>query len=301
MTGGVLARILVGLILPLMLCSAAESWAETEAWDRDVLATVNGHPIERSVVENILNFGALPDSYGYSLKSLATRPVLEQLILEQLILESATQNHIQVEKEDVNRYFADLMLDKSGLVFTDEEQGKIKIVLERQLLVRKMTGKIMDERQVLSAKEWQKYWDGWPRAKVPRYQVQVVLVPLTVDISKLDLSNFSSVEGLDSYFMEQAVVALLSGPMWLAGADQDPALIVALENAFELGKLAEARPLTESWAFYEVLKVERMSDPLEDYRQARTSFESLAREKAFGAWLAERRAQSDIRIGPFSD
>ena len=256
-------------------------------------------PIERLGVEQVMRLGGLTELDGYELQSPAAEAVLERLIVEQIVLEAAAKSHVKVSSEELNEAFADLMPVKSGVVWTDEEQASIKIALEKRLVVRKMTEQVMVENQILSAEGWQKYWAGWPRTKAPRYQVQALLLPLAVDVSKLDLSPFKELESIKDYFIEQGLVVLLSGPMWLAGADQDPALVAALEEAFTAGKPTEARTLTDSWVIYEILTVERDADPLEDYRRARIAFEDSAREKAFHDWLVAKRAQGDMKTGSF--
>ncbi len=289
----------LGMALVLILAAALTGCRE-EPWDPEVAATVDGRPIPKSAVDQVLEWGFYPRlGQGGEVEGAVTLPqILDKLIDERLIVAAAEKAGLTVSEAEVDQAANGLVSAWFGAVPPPAELGELRQALRNQILLRTMTEKVMAERRNLSAGEWQKFWDAWPKDPPPRYLVRALLIPPVPEAADLPLSRWGSLEEQAHYLKKAGLTTIISDPMWLVGARQDPEVVKALEKALSLGRLTEPLRLPESWVVYDVLDVDRGQAPVEDFQAARVAFEALASEKAFLDWLKERRAKADIRINP---
>lgn len=285
--------ILLGFTLALGLAGCHE-----ESWDPEVAVLVNGRPISKGAIDRVLEWGFYAD-LGQPGEREATIPlVLDKLIDEQLILAEAEKRGLTVEDQHLDRTQSDLGSAWFGVSPPPAELGELRDALRNQLLLRKMTEKIMVERRVLSALEWQTFWQGWPKNKPPRYLVRVLLLPPVSQTPVFPTRGRQDLEKIADRFEREGLAALVSGPLWLGGDLFQPKDRVVLEEGLAKKRLAGPIRLDESWAIYEVLEMEPAPRPGDEFRAAQTAFENLAGERAFREWLKELRAGADIRVNP---
>lgn len=283
----------LGLLLALGLSGCQE-----ETWDPEVAVLVNGRPVGRGAIDRVLEWGFYAD-LGQPGEREATIPlVLDKLIDEQLILAEAERAGLVIEDQHLDRAQSDLGSAWFGSSPPPAELGELRDALRNQLLLRKMTEKIMVERRVLSAAEWRAFWQGWPKNKPPRYLVRVLLLPPVAQTPVFPTRGRQDLEKIADRFERDGLAAIVSGPLWLGGDLFDQRARETLEEGLAQKRLAGPIRLDESWAIYEVLEMEPAPSPADEFRAAQTAFENLAGEKAFRQWLAELRAGAEIRVNP---
>lgn len=286
-------RVFLALGLALGLCGCHE-----EAWDPEVAVLVNGRPIGKGAIDRVLEWGFYSDLGQPGERELTIPLVLDKLIDEQLILAEAEKIGLNIDDEHLDRAQTDLGSAWFGSSLPPAELGELRDALRRQLLLRKMTEKIMVERRVLSAGEWRAFWRGWPKNKPPRYLVRVLLLPPVSQTPVFPTRGRQDLEKIADRFEREGMAAIVSGPLWLGGDLLDARARATLEEGLAQKRLAGPIRLEESWAIYEVLEMEPAPKPEDEFRAAQTAFENLAGERAFREWLGELRAGADIRVNP---
>lgn len=294
-------------------------------WDPQVLAVVNGQPITREAVNQVLKWGTYSglglegmelegaelekmdiggvdlegiEFEGVELEADTVARILQKIIDQQLVFDAAVLSGFQVwpgELEEVEKRISSAWPDSQ---LSDQDWQEIRLVLARQLLQRRMTEQIKDEGQEISAEGWKIFWKEWPRSLPPRYQVRVLLLPPLPKVEDFSLSRWVDLEQMVDHFAGSGLEIVVSETMWISGPKQKPEIVQALEEAWNLGRLTDPIRMAESWAVYELLNVDRGSSPVNEYRAARAAYEEGAREYAFELWLNDVRRQADISINP---
>lgn len=271
---------------------------QEQTWDPEVAALVNGRPIGKGAIDRVLEWGFYSD-LGQPGERESTIPlVLDKLIDEQLILAEAEKRGLTIADRYLDLTQSDLSTAWFGLSPPPAELGELRDALHNQLLLRKMTEKIMVERRVLSAVEWRAFWQGWPKNKPPRYLVRVLLLPPVSQTPVFPTQGRQDLEKIADRFERDGLAAIVSGPLWLNGDLFKPRDREVLEGGLAKKRLAGPIRLDESWAIYEVLEMEPAPSPDDEFRAAQTAFENLAGERAFREWLKEVRAGADILVNP---
>lgn len=286
--------------LALVALMALSAGCREDPWDPDVAAVVNGRTIPRTDVDRILEWGAYPrvGAGGETLGAATLPQILDKLIDERLILDEAEKVGFRVPEAEIDRAAADLSSAWFGVKPPPAEFSELRQALRNQILLRKMTAKVMAERRVLSVEEWERFREAWPKQQPPRYLVRALLIPPVEEVEALPRNPGGTPEEMAGQLKNIGLTSILSDPLWLVGARLDPAVASALETAVAQGRLTDPIRLQESWVIYEVREVDRGQPPVQDFQAARTAFETLAGEKAFRDWLAELRAQAQITISP---
>lgn len=282
------------ILLALLLLGGCNE----ESWDPEVAVLVNGRPIGKAAIDRVLEWGFYSD-LGQPGDREATIPlVLDKLIDEQLILAEAEKIGLTIEDQSLERAQSELGTAWFGVNPPPAELGELRDALRNQLLLRKMTEKIMVERRVLSASDWRDFWEGWPKNRAPRYLVKVLLLPPVDHTPVFPTRGRQDLEKLAARFGREGLAAIVSGPLWLNGELFDRKGRQVLEEGLAKKRLAGPIRLTESWAIYEVQEIEPAPGPAEEFRAAQTAFETLAGEKAFREWLEELRSGAEIKVNP---
>ena len=278
---------LIGLIFLLTVPACRD-----EGWDRETAALVDGRVIPKSMVNDVLAWGFYPalGRGGETLGPENLALILNRLIDEELILAEAERTGLRLSRKELEQAFEDLAPEQAA------DSAALRAVLPRQLLLDRMTRKLMAERRLLSADDWRVFWEQWPQKRPPRFRVRALLLPLTAAPPNLSLEG--RLEDCAARLEREGRPLLLSEEMWLPGEKLSLGERQGLLSALARNSLAGPFPLRESWAVYEVLEIEPGPGLDEEFKAARAAFEARAEEQAFRQWLAERRKTADIRINP---
>ena len=286
----------------LLITAFALAGCREKAWDPDVAALVNGQPIPKSAVIRVMELGFYPrpgETHDRIKGSASVVQIVGNLIDEKLILEEAEKDGLTVDEKELEESLNLLGSAWFGVEPPPAELLELKETIHNQLLIRKMTEKIMLERRVLSADKWRGFWEAWPKNKPPRYLVRALLLPPLNQTPRLPVRRRHTLENLAEYFERQDMEAIVSEPLWLGREFMGKEGVAeALEEAAAKKTVTVPLRLSESWVIYEILRVEPAPTPAQDFKSAMESFEAQAGEEAFSKWLAEVRARSDIRINP---
>ncbi len=268
-------------------------------WEPGLALTVNGRPVPVSAVDQVLEWGFYPGlGRGGEIEGANSLPlIIDKLVDEQLILAEAEKSGLSVSQFEVDDAATTLATAWFGVKPPPAELGDLRRALRNQLLIQKMTVKVMTERRILSAAQWQVFWDRWPRAQSPRYRVRVLMLPRSEAPPELPAEKISLVELADS-FEKTGLPVVLSEPFWLPGDSLEAAEREVLDQALAQGRFSPAVRLKESWAVYEVLGLDPGPSLEEEFKKARTAYEEQAGEAAFSNWLADMRSKAQVELNP---
>lgn len=285
--------VLMVMILPAMGC-------QEDPWDPEVAVVVNGRPISKAAVNRVLEWGFYPQlgQGGEREGAVTINQILDKLIDEQLILAEAEKNGLAVSEIEINQVENALDTAWFGVRPPPAELSELRQALRNQILLRKMTEKVMVERRVLSADEWREFWEGWPKNRTRRFLVRVLLIPPLVELPKIPARRQGNLDRLADFFEGEGYSVIISDKFWLSASRLEPEILEALEAAEADERPAGPFRLEESWAAYEVLEVDRGLSQAEELREAMIAFEALAGEKAFQDWLKDLKVEADIKVNP---
>ena len=283
----------LAMILPLAGC-------QEEPWDPEVAVLVNGRSIPKAAVNRVLEWGFYPQlgQGGEREGAVTINQILDKLVDERLILDEAEKRGLAVSEAEINQVENALDTAWFGVRPPPAELAELRQALRNQILLRKMTEKVMVERRVLSADEWREFWDGWPKNGTRRYLVRALLIPPLVELPDIPTRRRGNLDRLADFFEGEGLSVIVSDRFWLSASKVQPEVREALEAAVADRRPAGPFRLEESWAAYEVLKIDPGRDQAEELRAALAAFEALAGEKAFHDWLKELKAGADIKINP---
>ncbi len=277
---------------------------QDKPWDPELAALVNGQPISKAAVIRIMELGFYPLDAQSSDRLRGAASVMEivkSLVDETLILQKAQESGLKVEAQELAREMERVGSAWPETELPPAELAELKQSLHNQLLIARMTEKIMKSQRRLTAEKWRRFWAQWPRQPLARYQVRILFLPPERPEPKLPpASAWRSLETLARHFQRQNMETLISAPIWLEPQALDKApLAEALAQAAASGS-SFTRPLRleESWAVYELLEAQPAPEPAAYFRQALEEFERQAEEEAFQSWLNQVRSESEVRINP---
>ncbi|MDR1921656.1 MAG: SurA N-terminal domain-containing protein [Candidatus Adiutrix sp.] len=275
-----------------------------EAWNPEVAVLVNGDPIPVSELDRILEWGFHPPvgADGEPGGVVDIRQILAKLIDEKLILDEAAKVGLTVSPKELKDALGWLETAWFGNPPPPAELAELKETLRRQILLRKMTEKVIEDGRVLSAADWSVFWAAWPKNAVPRYQVRLLFAPpLDEAPEPMAAEKRGGLEQMAEDMKAAGLAVVISEPLRLNGSRLEPRLAEDLAQALTLPagrRLAGPYRLPESWAMYEILEVDVDRKPGEELLAAKAAFEAMTDENVFKDWLAETRAAADIKISP---
>lgn len=289
--------IILGLVTSLAVLAGLIALQE-RAWDPEVAALVDGRPILKSSVNRVLEWGFYPQALSGSPRQEARtiENVLEKLINEQLILAEAAKAGLTVSDSEIA--LGEQALDSAwfGVSPPPAEMTELRQALRNQMLLRKMTEKVMVERRVLSPSEWAAFWEGWPKNRNYRLLVRVLMLPPLAELPEIPARRQLKLDDLADFFETEGFLVIVSDKFWLSASKLEPDILKALEEAALAGRPVGPFRLAESWAAYEVLEIDRGLSQADELREAAAAFEDLAGEKAFQKWLEEIRTGAEIKV-----
>lgn len=288
------------ICLLLLLCLASSACRE-KPWDPEIAVLVNSQAIPKRAVDKVLELGFNPTVTENETKEapdLNLGQILDKLIHEQLILQQASRAGLSVSDEEVTRALDHYSGAWFGASPPPAELGEMKEALHRQLLLRKMTERVMRENLSLSASGWHDFWGNWPKKHPVRYRVRLLVIPPTEKEPRIPARYRRDMGDMVEYLAKEGLDVLVEGPIWTNDTKITPDEVKAIEEAFEKKQTTKAFQQTESWIIFEPLEIDRGPDEVQELLLAKTAFEELEGEKVFQAWLAKVRRESDIQINP---
>jgi len=290
-----------GLVL-LAAVSNCRKVQDVWGWSPDTAAMVEGRPITMTELNQVLGWGfyaQLNQNEGAPASDSEDVPllVLEKMIEERLVLAEADRRNLNLDESDE---IGVAWLDE-GDSQSDLPEAQAEIIrqnLLRQILLHKVTTRIMDEERELSAADWRVFWRDWPRHKPTRYLVRVLFLPPSQEAPILPERGRETLEQMAHRFKLEGFPAILSTAVWLQSGLLDSDLIEVLTAAWVDRKPSPPVRQESSWAIYEVLNLDRKTAAVDELKAARAAYELKAGEEAFRRWLSARRSEADIRINP---
>ena len=282
----------------LMIFAAAG--CQEEPWDPEVAVLVDNRPISKAAVNRVLEWGFYPQlgQGGEREGAVTINQILDKLIDEELILAEAEKVGLVVSEKELNQVENALDTAWFGIRPPPAELAELRQALRNQILLRKMTQKVMVERRVLSADEWREFWAGWPKNENRRLLVRVLLIPPLMELPEIPARRRGNLDRLADFFEGEGFSVLVSDRFWLSASRLEPEILEAMEAASAAQRPAGPFRLEESWVAYEILEIDPGPSEVEELREAMIAFEALAGEKAFHDWLKGLKAGADIKINP---
>ena len=200
---------------------------QEEPWDPEVAVVVNGRQIPKAAVNRVLEWGLYPQlgQGGEREGAVTINQILDKLIDEQLILAEAEKNALTVSEEEINRVENALDTAWFGVRPPPAELSELRQAWRNQILLRKMTEKVMVERRVLSAGEWREFWDGWPKNGTRRFLVRVLLIPPLVELPEIPARRRGNLDRLADFFEGEGLSVIVSDKFWLSPSKLEPEII----------------------------------------------------------------------------
>ncbi|MDR0355841.1 MAG: SurA N-terminal domain-containing protein [Deltaproteobacteria bacterium] len=312
----IFAPFLLALILAFGVTAFKRHYIR-QLWDPLTAATVNGLPIPRSAIEEVMVFGyhLPPNDEGQE----TILQLLDRLIDEELVRQAAEKEGIKISEEEISAQLESYRrsfgcLPGSRLEDCRQPKGpsgeSLAKAVEKQLLLQTMGRIIHQTRARPSSREWRSFWRAW-LAKYSLssvYKVKVLLVEDQGDAEEYltpsrqrkeleDMADAARKAGLTARITEPMTINLL-----------DPATLTMFRKAnlaLELAKaLNDERRLTApiklsgSWAVFEVISLVKPIEPANLALAARNAYERQVGEKAYQAWLEDLRREAVIVINP---
>ncbi|MDR2934393.1 MAG: SurA N-terminal domain-containing protein [Candidatus Adiutrix sp.] len=293
---------LAALAALALLATGACREVQEAVWPADTAALVEGRPITMAELKQVLGWGYYGqlDREGASADEAKAVPglVLDKLIEERLILAEAPRRKISLETAEREARLAEAKEAWSGRDLHSDQAEALRRNLRRQIILHKITDRIMADERRFSDVDWRAFWRAWPKKKPTRYLVRVLFMSPLPEAPVLPEPVPTDLERLAQKFKLEGYPAVLSEAVWLQSDLLDSGLIKALETAWAGRRLSPPLRQESSWAIYEVLRLDRKTAAVAELKAARAAYELKAGEEAFREWLTARRAAADIRINP---
>jgi hypothetical protein len=293
-----------------------------QLWDPRHAALVNGRPVLREEVEEVLKAGLYPPltAEGGEPGTITMRQILDKLIEEELVLQAAERAGLTVTDEEVGRFLEGHMLAwgcgedaRQGYLCRlprGEELESLAASLRERLLLQKAVAYAAGRLGRRAARDWERFLAEWVQAHtVPRvYEVRALLSeksPAALGILRSAKARAGGLGGLVDNLKAAGAGCIVSDPIYL-----DPGkAAVALAGAGDLGKALAAAAgdsqkltapfeLAESYAVLEILKEVPPPTPEQIIQAARAGYEGRVADEAFRAFVRDLYKEAEIVINP---
>ncbi|MDR2350600.1 MAG: SurA N-terminal domain-containing protein [Deltaproteobacteria bacterium] len=318
----ILATLAVTLGLLALGVSLFRDYYKKQLWDPRTAATVNGVPILRDAVDEVLRVGSNPpltaetDAEG----SISIRQILDKLIEEELVRQAAEREGIVVADSEVAGYLDEIRLswgcrEPDGENFRcqlpkGKELDSLVRAIRQRLLLEKTAALVSGRKGRRSKIEWEKYLEEWTvRHSLPGvFKARAILADKSEEVLKLLTPKSETppdLKTLEAKLKEAGAPYVVSETLYL-NPRKPAAGLASVENLREIllealdtpGRLTPVIGLNESYAVLEVTDLLPAASAGEMALAARRSYEDHVREKAFREFLEEIRAAGTIEINP---
>jgi hypothetical protein len=318
----ILAIVIMSLGVMALVIFFFQDQYKKQLWDPRTAALVNGVPILREAVEDVLRVGSNPPLSAETETdgSISISLILEKLIEEELVRQAAAQEGVTVSEEEVADFLENIRRSW-GCVGEDNdsfrcqlpkgrELDSLSVAIRQRILVIRMAELATARKAKRSKAAWDSYLADWTKKRsLPAvFKARAVLTDKTEETYKLltkKTKNPPSFEDLIERLKDGGAAYILSDSLYLdpskaeKGIFQGQNLPLALKIASESpNRLSEVLVLPESYAVIEILDVIPPSSPQELAYAARGSYENSVSDKAFKDFIDEIRAKSVIEINP---
>jgi hypothetical protein len=291
-----------------------------QLWDPETVALVNGHPIPREALEEVLISGgghSLAVGGGSSEQTLRLK--LESLVDEELVRQAAVEYGLVIDQEQIDRGAREYLTSREcrehlGRPDCQPPKGQAmsdysKAVAKR-LLLDGMTAMVSAKYARFDSRRWRAFWRDYlvKHAMVSVYKVRVLLAQddPKVEEALRAAEKAESLDRLSDAVKEAGFTAMITEPMSLNLLDSQSMQLferVGLKDSLSAASMSPSRRtgplrLEESIAVFEVLEAVPRRDPEGLAAAAKATYERLEGDKAFKAWLSDLRSKAKIVINP---
>jgi hypothetical protein len=294
---------------------------QRQLWDPKTAALVNGQPIYRAALEELMQAGLNPRQSAHPQgAALTIRQILDRLIIEELISQEAQKSGLTIPPEEMTAFIDQVrsfwpcqsqpQLPICQPTLGPEMAPFLKSVRQRQLL-EKLAKKVIPGQIRPSSQKWRVFWRNW-LVKMPLgpiYKVRVLFIQDSPGVEELIKKHWEknlTIEELEVKIRLDGFTTLMSRAMSLSPRDPaNRAVFGEVDLKEELKPqddkfpyLAQAMKLPHSWAVVEVKDINPGLAPERLARAGRLAYEYEAGQEAFWQWVDQLKSRALIVINP---
>ncbi|MDR0548810.1 MAG: SurA N-terminal domain-containing protein [Deltaproteobacteria bacterium] len=291
-----------------------------QLWDPDTAALVNGRPISRAALEELLVAGLNARTKDNpAARALAIGQILDRLVVEELIRQKAEDAGFNIPEAEVKAYVAALRAlvtcqgDKQPALCQVGPDPKYAnffqaIRLRRQL--EKLAQKVIPVNWRPSSQKWRVFWGDFltKMPKGPVYQAQVLFVQAHDEAYKILKESWRrnlTLAELETKVRFGGYATLFSRAMSIDPLDPKTLATFGRVNlrdelaiSLDPPYLTQIFRLPNSYAVLEVLAIRPAIQPTELARAGQKAFEESTGQATFLAWVAKLKSEATIVINP---
>ncbi|MDR2443811.1 MAG: SurA N-terminal domain-containing protein [Deltaproteobacteria bacterium] len=310
---------LLAILLSLVVL-AFQNYYRRQLWDPETVALVNGRPIYRQTLGELITAGLRPSvvpSAGNTQQSIRNK--LDRLIDEELIRQAAQKAGVVITQEDINQniqqYRDSMGCNETPIKATcqpprGESMKSYSEAIGQRLLLQNMVRIVAAKTGSYDSRLWRQFWRKFllDHALVSVYRVRVLLAQDTPQVEEKlqSAKNNATLGQLANQIKEAGYTVMITDTMMLNLLDPQSYTMFNELNLRGLFQEALNQPsrLTKpvkfqgSVAVFEVIGSIGPADPIKLATAAKTAFEREVAEKAFEIWLANLRSEAKIEINP---
>jgi hypothetical protein len=291
-----------------------------QLWDPETVALVNGHPIPREAIEEILSSGGGQSLTGESGSSERTiRLKLERLVEEELVRQAAAECGLVIGQSEIDQGIRDYQASRECeehpgrpdcLAPRGQAMDSYSKAVAKRLLLERMTKLVSQRHARLDSRRWRIFWRDFlvKHAMVSVFKARILLAqddPKVLDALER-AEGAGSLEAMADAVKAAGFTAMITEPMSLNLLDPETMALFDKAGLSEKLNSALKSPsrmtgpvrLVGSMAVFEAIEAVPRSDPEALAAAARESYQRMEGERAFKSWLADLRARAKIVINP---
>ncbi|MDR1295954.1 MAG: SurA N-terminal domain-containing protein [Deltaproteobacteria bacterium] len=293
-----------------------------QLWDPQTAALVNGEPLPRSAIEEVIVSGyhLRQDSReGGSAGQESIRQILDRLIDEELVGQAARKAGVRIAEAEVEeqleayrKSFGCRGDDRRAVCQPAKSPSGVSLAraVEKQLLYRAMGRLVFQKEARPSGGRWRTFWRAYLAGHylAAAYKARVLLVEDLDDPAKYLTVNrkVRDLETMAEAARAAGLTVRVTEPMSIdlkAPATLEMFRSAGLREQFVKAmsgdiKLTDPVRLSDSWAVFEVLGPVNPPTPEQLAAAGRAAYEREVGEEAFRTWLAGLRAEAVIVVNP---
>ena len=303
-----------------LVALAFQSYYRRQLWDPETVALVNGRPIPREALEEVMSASGGQSLTGGDGSSEQTiRRKLESLVEEELVRQAAEEYGLVIGQDEIEAGMREYQtsrecLDHPGRPDCQPPRGlassSYSKAVAKRLLLEHMTRMVSARYARYDSRRWRVFWRDYlvRHAMVSVYKVRILLAqddPM-VESALMAAAKAESLERQADSVKEAGFTVMITEPMSLNLLDPETLALfdrVGLQESLAAAAISRSRRtgplrLEGSMAVFEVLEMVPRRDPEGLAAAAKATYERLEGEKAFKSWLADLRRRAKIVINP---
>jgi hypothetical protein len=315
-----LTPVLLALVLGLVAWGFQRHYRR-QHWDPETVALVNGKPIPREALDEVMGVGPGPSAppSGPGSGGLAIRSKLDRLIDEELVVQAAGELGVAISQGDIDRgllEYRDSWACRGNPASPACQPPKGRAMasyaqaVAKRLMLREVARLVAVRRASFDTRRWRAFWRQFlaRHALASIYRVRIMLAQddPAVEAALAGAPGDDDVERLANRVREAGFTAMVTQPMSLNLLDPETYSMferVGLRDKLQAalktpGRRSGPVRLDGSLAVFEVIRAEPRPDPASLAAAARAAYERMEGERAFLEWLAELRGRAVIVVNP---